>query len=289
MPVGGDGRALSAAPMCLSDNIGCTRSRPARLGGRSGTMAWPRSRGGDSDDHRPPPQQLPLAARAVAARRARPALRDQALPARPEDDARAARAAPGASARQVAGDHRRRRRRWPSPARSSSTWSSATAAARLAPRPGTPERLRYTYWLHYAEGSAMPPLLLKLVFDRVAIAPMPFFVKPIARGIVEQGDGDVRRAEHLSATSTSWRPSWRSSDLVRRRRVQRGRHPDELSARGLGARAGLDASRAEADGLAGAHPCAAGLPACAAKGRPVHDPLVAAKSPRAAVSSWTHA
>src|SRR4051812_48878777 len=37
---------------------------------------------------------------------------------------------------------------------------------RLTPPPGTPERLRYTYWLHYAEGSAMPPLLLKLVFDR---------------------------------------------------------------------------------------------------------------------------
>ena len=27
---------------------------------------------------------------------------------------------------------------------------------RLAPPPGTAERLRYTYWLHYAEGSAMP-------------------------------------------------------------------------------------------------------------------------------------
>lgn len=54
---------------------------------------------------------------------------------------------------------------------------------RLIPPAGTPERLRYTYWLHYAEGSAMPPLLMKLVFDRVETAPMPFFVKPIARGI----------------------------------------------------------------------------------------------------------
>jgi glutathione S-transferase len=53
----------------------------------------------------------------------------------------------------------------------------------LAPPPGTPERLRYTYWLHYAEGSAMPPLLLKLVFDRIETAPVPFFVKPIAKGI----------------------------------------------------------------------------------------------------------
>ena len=55
---------------------------------------------------------------------------------------------------------------------------------RLVPAPGTPMRQRYTYWMHYAEGSAMPPLLLKLVFSRVESAPMPFFVKPIARAIV---------------------------------------------------------------------------------------------------------
>jgi len=53
----------------------------------------------------------------------------------------------------------------------------------LAPAPGTPARLRYSYWLHYAEGSAMSPLLLKLVFDRIESGPMPFFVKPIARAI----------------------------------------------------------------------------------------------------------
>lgn len=53
----------------------------------------------------------------------------------------------------------------------------------LAPAPGSDERLRYTYWLHYAEGSAMPPQLLRLVFERVRSAPMPFFVKPVARGI----------------------------------------------------------------------------------------------------------
>ena len=57
---------------------------------------------------------------------------------------------------------------------------------RLAPPPGTPEAVRCRYWLHYAEGSAMPPLLLKLVFDRVARAPMPFFARPIARGIVDK-------------------------------------------------------------------------------------------------------
>ena len=57
---------------------------------------------------------------------------------------------------------------------------------RLAPAAGTPERLRYTYWLHYAEGSAMTPLLLKLVFNRVETAPMPFFAKPFARGIAHK-------------------------------------------------------------------------------------------------------
>ncbi|MFM0166426.1 glutathione S-transferase [Paraburkholderia sediminicola] len=54
---------------------------------------------------------------------------------------------------------------------------------RFAPAAGTPERQRYTYWMHYAEGSAMPPLLLKLVALRIASAPMPFFAKPIARKI----------------------------------------------------------------------------------------------------------
>jgi len=54
---------------------------------------------------------------------------------------------------------------------------------RLRPPAGTPERVRYTYWLHFAEGSAMPPLVMKLVFDRIEKGPMPFFVRPLARGI----------------------------------------------------------------------------------------------------------
>ena len=57
---------------------------------------------------------------------------------------------------------------------------------RLAPAPGTPEAARYRYWLHYAEGSAMPPLLLKLVFDRIEKSKMPFFIKPIAKGIADK-------------------------------------------------------------------------------------------------------
>jgi glutathione S-transferase len=54
---------------------------------------------------------------------------------------------------------------------------------RLVPPAGTPERLRYTYWLHYAEGSAMPPLVLKLIFTQIPRAPMPALVRPIVRRI----------------------------------------------------------------------------------------------------------
>ena len=57
---------------------------------------------------------------------------------------------------------------------------------RLVPAAGSPARLRYTYWLHYAEGSAMLPLLLTLVFNQIAKAPMPFFARPVANGIVDK-------------------------------------------------------------------------------------------------------
>jgi len=54
---------------------------------------------------------------------------------------------------------------------------------RLAPPAGTPERVRYLYWMHYAEGSAMPPLLMKLVFDRLPQGPVPGLLRPLVRMI----------------------------------------------------------------------------------------------------------
>jgi glutathione S-transferase len=73
-------------------------------------------------------------------------------------------------------------------------------AGRFIPVSGTSERLRCNYWLHYAEGSAMPPLLLKLVFKRVETAPAPFFVRPVAKGIagkVQNAFVDPQIALHL--------------------------------------------------------------------------------------------
>ncbi len=57
---------------------------------------------------------------------------------------------------------------------------------RLIPEAGTPERLRYDYWTHYAEGSAMPPLVMKLIFAHIPDSPqLPWFIKPIARMITK--------------------------------------------------------------------------------------------------------
>jgi len=60
---------------------------------------------------------------------------------------------------------------------------------KLKPPAGSDERLRYTYWLHFAEGTAMPPLLIMLIVDRMESAKAPFFIKPVIRGIV----GRVRK------------------------------------------------------------------------------------------------
>ena len=44
----------------------------------------------------------------------------------------------------------------------------------------------YRYWLHFSEGSLMPPLLLRLIFDRVKKTPVPFFVKPITKAVADK-------------------------------------------------------------------------------------------------------
>ncbi|CAN5309036.1 glutathione S-transferase [soil metagenome] len=58
---------------------------------------------------------------------------------------------------------------------------------RMIPPAGTPERLRYTYWQHYAEGSAMPPLLLKLVFSALP-ARAPGLLRPLVKAIAARAN-----------------------------------------------------------------------------------------------------
>lgn len=52
------------------------------------------------------------------------------------------------------------------------------------------ENLRYSFWMHFAEGSAMTPLLLKLIFDKIKNPPLPLPVRaliaPVGKGIAAQ-------------------------------------------------------------------------------------------------------
>ena len=68
---------------------------------------------------------------------------------------------------------------------------------RLIPAPGTPERLRYTYWLHYAEGSAMPPLLLRLIFNNFGIGDsnaMDGFIAPQIKLHFDYIEGELHKS-----------------------------------------------------------------------------------------------
>lgn len=64
------------------------------------------------------------------------------------------------------------------------------AGGTMRPEAGTQAHRDYTYWMHFAEGSAMPPLVMNLVFTKIENAPLPALLKllvlPIARGISKQ-------------------------------------------------------------------------------------------------------
>jgi glutathione S-transferase len=45
--------------------------------------------------------------------------------------------------------------------------------------------------MHYAEGSLMPWLVMKLVFKAIPTQPMPFFVRPVARAISGRVQGKL--------------------------------------------------------------------------------------------------
>jgi len=114
---------------------------------------------------------------------------------------------------------------------------------RLVPLPGTEARRRFTYWLHFAEGSAMPPLLLKLIFDRIGSGQgMPFFAKPIGRAIAAKAkalmiEPNLKRQLDFMESELG-RSEWFAGDDFSAADIQMS-FPVEASAM----RAGLDASR----------------------------------------------
>ena len=112
----------------------------------------------------------------------------------------------------------------------------------LAPPPQSPARLRYIYWMHYAEGSPMPLLLMKLVFARMRRAPAPFFVRPLLRRVVDRVTGhflDPQLRLHLDYMEAELAHApWFAGDAFTAADIQMS-FPLEAAA----SRAGLDASR----------------------------------------------
>ncbi|MBN3942906.1 MULTISPECIES: glutathione S-transferase family protein [unclassified Nostoc] len=67
---------------------------------------------------------------------------------------------------------------------------------RLVPTSATPEHLRYKYWLHYAEGSAMPPLVMRLVLNNFGAGDSSVvsgFVAPQIKLHFDYIEGELRK------------------------------------------------------------------------------------------------
>jgi glutathione S-transferase len=113
---------------------------------------------------------------------------------------------------------------------------------RLKPDVGSADWLRFIYFLHYAEGSAMPPLLLKLVFVRMETAPVPFFAKPVARLLAKGAQKafiDPQLKMHLDYLEGEiGKSEWFAGDAFTAADIQMS-FPLEAAA----SRGGLDASR----------------------------------------------
>ncbi|MEH2009588.1 MAG: glutathione S-transferase [Nostoc sp.] len=68
---------------------------------------------------------------------------------------------------------------------------------RLVPASSTPEHLRYTYWLHYAEGSAMPLLLMQLVLNNFGAGDSSVvsgFIAPQIKLHFDYIEGELRKS-----------------------------------------------------------------------------------------------
>jgi len=113
---------------------------------------------------------------------------------------------------------------------------------KFIPAAGTPERLRYTYWMHFAEGSAMPPLLIKLLLSRISGPATPALIRPIARMIANRVLGTIvtpnitRQLDFMEGELEKHK--WFAGDEFSAADIQMSFPLEAASSRG-----GLDASR----------------------------------------------
>jgi glutathione S-transferase len=116
---------------------------------------------------------------------------------------------------------------------------------RLIPPPESEDRLRYTYWLHFAEGSAMPPLVMTLLFGEVTKR-SPALLRPLARLIgagVQSGYlGPTIKAQLDFCEAELGRSEWFAGDAFTAADVMMSFPLEAAQTRaGLGGRARLEA------------------------------------------------
>jgi glutathione S-transferase len=106
----------------------------------------------------------------------------------------------------------------------------------LIPPAGGDERLRYTYWLHFAEGSAMPMLVMTLILGRLA-AGLPGEAAASIQG-VQHSYVDPQRVAHLDLMEAELsRGPWFAGDAFSAADVMLSFPVEAANARGgLGAR-----------------------------------------------------
>jgi glutathione S-transferase len=110
------------------------------------------------------------------------------------------------------------------------------------------ERLRHRFFMHYAEGSAMPPLLVQLILDKMKSAKLPFLIKPIVKGVaarVEKGYSMPEMERHFGFIDAelSKRPYF-AGDTFTLADIQMAYPIEAGIARGAGTRPNIEAWRA---------------------------------------------
>ena len=105
-------------------------------------------------------------------------------------------------------------------------------AGRLMPQAGTDDYWAARHFLHYAEGSAMPPLFLTLVLQMIP-GRAPFYAKPFLSASMKKVDAMLVRPQ-IERHLDHWEGAIGASGWFAGPEDQRRRHHDELSRRGGG-------------------------------------------------------
>ena len=109
---------------------------------------------------------------------------------------------------------------------------------KLRPTAGTPAFDQYRYWLHAAEGSYMPSLVMTLFLNRMETAPMPFFARPIAKKLVaavrEGYLNQTMKAQYAFLESALTNAPWLAGDDITGADIIMSFPVEAFAARGAG-------------------------------------------------------